>query len=580
MGFLIICSGVVLLQLSKSAKDVPDAAIFKGDLDQVREVAQQELPESEPKADAIRGAASIIRRLSTPRHHMETQEMKRLREEKLAEHLEPLRENEIAEWDGLRRRKTLVGDGLNASFTVRRKTLHPPLGMSHFPAENDPETGEGNHRFFGNTRDRAHTIFHPNQRHDDEDMDPAGLQSPVKPVALTNINFKSAEANSPALPYGPGSYEEAQEHIYGRQVSNKRKPVPSPRSKPLPRSPAPSDAALKVPDVAKRQFSFSNMFRHSRQSGHSTDEAVRPPTAASQAEKRAKKDATEEENIGLVKGDSSRPLMADSSPEHRRDPPLHSTHSASTEASENASLYDKYPYAPRFHRSASPDAISDDGAQSNGDSWQSPNRAYQQRPTQPFSFSSSDRIAEAQQSPQRNRPKPPAVYNPPPMPTHTQDFAQSSKRTPQAQSLAPPAIQGTRRVTIGAISPRSQSQERVPQLPPVRSPPSLEPPVQFRPTTRTTHDLSPIPSRNSQEDVILSETNLPSSVMARGYPTGPSMRDDSVSPTRSDNSNTASKERFAEQSARERAERRDRATRRSYGPGVGNGGASESMDFS
>ena len=61
MGFLQICAGVILLQLSKSAKDVPDAAVFKGDLDQVREVAEQEQPETEPKADAIRGTAAIIR---------------------------------------------------------------------------------------------------------------------------------------------------------------------------------------------------------------------------------------------------------------------------------------------------------------------------------------------------------------------------------------------------------------------------------------------------------------------------------------------------------------------------------------
>ena len=53
MGFLVICSGVVLLQLSKSAKDVPDAAIFKGDLDQVREVAEQEASKSEPKAEDV-----------------------------------------------------------------------------------------------------------------------------------------------------------------------------------------------------------------------------------------------------------------------------------------------------------------------------------------------------------------------------------------------------------------------------------------------------------------------------------------------------------------------------------------------
>ncbi|KAK5953969.1 hypothetical protein OHC33_005241 [Knufia fluminis] len=589
MGFLQICSGVVLLQLSKSAKDVPDAAVFKGDLNQVREVAEQEHPESEPKADAIRGAASIIRRLSTPRQKMEQQEAKRLREEKAAEHLEPLKENEIAEWDGLRRRKTVIGSGPTASPIARRKTVHPPLGMTHFPDEHEQDTNEGGHKFLANVRERAHTILHPNQRHnnEDDDMDPAGMQSPVQPVALTSIHFKSADANSPALPYGPGSFEEAQEHIYGHAVSQKRKPIPSPRSKPLPKSPAPSSAGLQVPEGAKRQFSFSNMFRHSRQSGHSTDEPVRPPTAASHAEKKAKKNGTEEERLGLVKGDSSRPLMADSSPEQRRDPPLHLTCSDSPEAPETASLYDNYPYTQshRYHRSAPPDTMSDDGVQSDDDSWQAPNPAYQQRPAQPFSFSSSDPSAEAEQTPQRppsrNRPKPPAIYTPPPPipPSQTRDFAQSSERVPQV----PSSNQGTRRLIIGQPAPQAQAQ---PQHPSVRSPPSLDPPVQFHPTPqsgrRYTRDLSPIVGCQSQEDVTLSETNLPSSMMGRGRP----MREenDSESPSRSDgsrgdgNGNAMSRERFAEQSARERAERRDRAKRRSYGAGVGS--ARQSMDFS
>ncbi|EOD43372.1 hypothetical protein GTA08_BOTSDO12767 [Neofusicoccum parvum] len=60
MGFLVICSGVVLLQLSKSAKDVPDAAVFKGDLDQVRTVAEQEEP------DGIHWASNIDERVRSP----------------------------------------------------------------------------------------------------------------------------------------------------------------------------------------------------------------------------------------------------------------------------------------------------------------------------------------------------------------------------------------------------------------------------------------------------------------------------------------------------------------------------------
>src|SRR5271169_257446 len=92
MGFLVICSGVVLLQLSKSAKDVPDVAVFTGDLDQVRTIAEQEQPETEPKADAIRGAAAIVRRISVARQKMEMDEARRLHEDRLRD-LEPIGED-------------------------------------------------------------------------------------------------------------------------------------------------------------------------------------------------------------------------------------------------------------------------------------------------------------------------------------------------------------------------------------------------------------------------------------------------------------------------------------------------------
>lgn len=129
MGFLTICSGVVLLQLSKSAKDVPDSKVFAGDMDQVRTIAEQEEPVSEPKADAIRGGAGFIRALSVSRRKQEAEEAKRIYEERM----EPVGENEVVEWDGLRRRKTLVSE--EPGIFSRRKTLHPPLGLTYFPEE-------------------------------------------------------------------------------------------------------------------------------------------------------------------------------------------------------------------------------------------------------------------------------------------------------------------------------------------------------------------------------------------------------------------------------------------------------------
>lgn len=146
MGFLQICAGVVLLQLSKSAKNVPDTEIFRGDLDQVRTVAEQSEPESEPKADAIRGTAAIIRRISVARQKMEQEEAKRIREEMLRERdllTVPSHDGETYEWDGVQRRVTWSGS--SGDGPRRRNTTsgpHPPLGMSRMPDVEEGTEGE------------------------------------------------------------------------------------------------------------------------------------------------------------------------------------------------------------------------------------------------------------------------------------------------------------------------------------------------------------------------------------------------------------------------------------------------------
>ncbi|KAF8429675.1 magnesium transporter NIPA-domain-containing protein [Tirmania nivea] len=135
MGFLQICAGVVLLQLSKSAKNVPDAEVFRGDLDQVRKVAEQEEPEYEPKADAIRGAAAIIRRISVARQEKEAAEAHRIFEERVQDaQNQHLGVPNNIEWDGVRRRVTLNG---RSEDRPRRRnttaTAHPPLGLARIP---------------------------------------------------------------------------------------------------------------------------------------------------------------------------------------------------------------------------------------------------------------------------------------------------------------------------------------------------------------------------------------------------------------------------------------------------------------
>lgn len=158
MGFLFICSGVVLLQLAKSSKDVPDTAIFKGDLDQVRTIAEQEEPESEPRADTIRGGAAIVRAISKKRTLRQLDEAKSI----YSERMEAINENESVYFDGLRRRKTVIASptggvpavpAIPAVHLQRQKTVHPPLGMSHFPDEDE-------HSDAGSVDTDVHPGFH------------------------------------------------------------------------------------------------------------------------------------------------------------------------------------------------------------------------------------------------------------------------------------------------------------------------------------------------------------------------------------------------------------------------------------
>ncbi|KAL3956831.1 hypothetical protein ACCO45_009677 [Purpureocillium lilacinum] len=220
MGFLTICSGVVLLQLSKSAKDVPDAAVFTGDLDQIHTIAEQEQPETEPKADAIRGTAAIVRRISQARQRMEAAELKRLHEEKMAESMAPINENEPPqyEWDGLRRRRTVASSMRARSATSPPpvtppppRSPHLPLGMSRLPTAEEEEEFAAQQRagfspgilgvFRGRSRTDATRVLYADGHHDGHDDHddhddahygdrhggPAQAQSPMHPVPLTEI---------------------------------------------------------------------------------------------------------------------------------------------------------------------------------------------------------------------------------------------------------------------------------------------------------------------------------------------------------------------------------------------------------
>ncbi|KAF8852441.1 DUF803-domain-containing protein [Acephala macrosclerotiorum] len=340
MGFFVICAGVVLLQLSKSAKDVPDTAVFAGDLDQVRTIAEQEQPESEPKADAIRGTAAIVRRFSQTRQKMEMQEARRLHEEKQAD-LEPIGENEQIEWDGLRRRRTTIGTnsvrsrGNTTPFppfenpphtTIYSPQLHPPLGMSRFPSDSDSDheddrpTTASTMGFF----DRAKSII-GSRRSTHEPR----VQSPMHPVPLTEISiptYKGGVDGGDTAYYG--HEPDGGDHRYGlpSQLKTEQEQrerhitivddTNSQRTGSRGSSLHPSVGPTPPPHSARRQFSFQNVFRkgQSQASVPAQDEhqvqsrspMIRKGLSSRRGSRGATvKGATEEERLGLVKGDTN-----------------------------------------------------------------------------------------------------------------------------------------------------------------------------------------------------------------------------------------------------------------------------------
>ncbi|KAI0478432.1 magnesium transporter NIPA-domain-containing protein [Xylariaceae sp. FL0804] len=347
MGFLTICSGVVLLQLSKSAKDVPDTAVFNGDLNQIQTIAEQEQPETEPKADAIRGAAAIVRRLSAPRKKWEAEEFRRLREEKEKERLAPVSEDgqEQFEWDGLRRRRTTVGSHGARSFTLPTPATtpaHPPLGRSrHFTEE---ELEEDRNRqmspgvltsIAGTIRSRARSVLNPahpdlpTQEHPDS---VSKMQSPMHPVQLTDIAVPSQKYGTEASPYGYGisgspktAYGGAASVASGstdRHIQFAGTPKPSASMASLvPPTPPPHGEH----PSARRQFSFQNVFRRHQADRAQEQSLPTSPGAGgdgpsprhgtghrgySDRQIKQVKNATEEETLGLVKGDSHSTMPA------------------------------------------------------------------------------------------------------------------------------------------------------------------------------------------------------------------------------------------------------------------------------
>lgn len=314
LGFLQICAGVVLLQLSKSAKDVPDTAVLNSDLDQIRTVGEQEQPESEPKADAIRGTAALLRRFSQSRQKWEVEEARRVYEDKLRDQMEPIAENERVEWDGLRRRKTVLGPQRSLS---RRGTLHPPLGLTRFPnLDGDVEVPVG-----PPPSDIKGTSLGSRTRTLSSRISVQPFAAGKAPFAMPTRDGSTDDAHFAKAP-GTGESVEMK-HVFGlpsglqsySDISERVSPSPQP-GKPIMwasdagETPRPKHLVSPSPrGAAKRQFSFQNMFHRGR------DDQEGPRNVK---DSQHLKVATEEERMGLTKGDSNTSSSSESSPAEER----------------------------------------------------------------------------------------------------------------------------------------------------------------------------------------------------------------------------------------------------------------------
>lgn len=297
-----------MLQLSKSAKDVPDTAVFAGDLNQIQTIAEQEQPETEPKADAIRGAAALVRRFSTAREKMEMEELKRLREEKEAARLETLSEDGAPqyEWDGLRRRRTTMGShrtgstatappGTPFSKPATTESPHPPLGMSRFPtedelAQHDRPFSAGLSNVIGTISRRATSVLpgHPDFRPGSvdtaasvQDISSNKVQSPMHPVQLTEIAVQAQHTGGSGSRHGNPYGVPSGQTEYDPSASSKRihfggetRHTPSSLA-----PPTPPPHGMPGHASARRQFSFQNPFKRHRDQHDPADE--RPTSSRS-----------------------------------------------------------------------------------------------------------------------------------------------------------------------------------------------------------------------------------------------------------------------------------------------------------
>lgn len=236
------------------------------------------------------------------------------------EHMQPIGEGEQVEFDGIRRRRTIVDPNrppTRSATVVRTKMSHPPLGMSQFPTyDSDEDDSSSFHPgFFQRLRSRGKSTSSRGSSHavgsstmgmktlppipTDGASDISTGQESYKQVMQEDTSYKPHDAHIQFAELPPPSRE--------RQASN--------------------DSSLHAPKppphMAKRQFSFQNVFGRNRAES-AGESSKRPASRHSRKTSHEKAVATEEERLGLVKGDSTN-LLPIASHDSREESPTRFT---------------------------------------------------------------------------------------------------------------------------------------------------------------------------------------------------------------------------------------------------------------
>ena len=301
----------------------------------------------------------------------------------MKDRMEPIGEDEQVQWDGLRRRKTTLESNRSGGSLQRQKTIHPPLGMAHFPdddsiwnndsrpASTDVHGGGGFHGKFMPSFGRKHSqVTRTQSLNADDPMSPSASQKVMQSRPNTTIAALPPQEEDIAY-HGAHSGDGAMEldTVHGSQYPF-APPSPNSQGRPIMWSQDVEDAArlrglsagssiapTPPPHGNKRQFSFQNVFhRHHKDdpkkpASSSSDRAhsfypsepvsssSRPTSRLGIGKRRTSnkdegaKTQTEEERLGLVKGDSNNMLQL---PEYTESP-LHSDNDSDDWVLENKS---------------------------------------------------------------------------------------------------------------------------------------------------------------------------------------------------------------------------------------------------